>query len=65
MKRLKQRKRDFNTDHEIKSESDNANDDELSMDFNECKLQKSIKRKRIPNKTKEFKILLQTLSRLL
>jgi hypothetical protein len=62
---LKQRKRDLNTDHEIKSESDNANDDELSMDVNECKLQKTIKRKKIPNKTKEFKILLQTLSRLL
>ena len=63
-KRLKRRKRE-NTDHEIKSESDNENDDELSMDVNECKLQKTIKRKKSPNKTKEFKILLQTLSRLL
>jgi hypothetical protein len=62
-KRLKQRKRE-NTDHEVKSESDNEND-ELSMDVNECKLQKTIKQKKIPNKTKEFKILLQTLSRLL
>jgi hypothetical protein len=60
-KRLQERKRGLNTDHEIKSESDNANDDELSMDVNECKLQKIIKQKKIPNKTKEFKILLQTL----
>jgi hypothetical protein len=68
-KRLNQRKRGLNTDHEIKSESDNANDDELSMNVNECKLQKTIKRKKNPNdtkrKTSDVKAFLQTLAKLL